>query len=777
MASPITNHYLRRIISQLKQQGVDFTPEDNILNDYDRYAYHLQLVMVNDRDSEDPDVDINLLDHKIRYIVVAESGVTAGFNITDCEIKDTVSHNFRTKNSSSVEVDMTIVEPYNMSLPDKLYEAAKSLAVLNWRLQKMFLILWFDKYDIDGNIVRTNPVVKVYKLTIVEISNTLTAAGTVYKLKFTVVNNLGFTNQYFIIPQSYNITLGNRPPPGGPVQFQPQPNIPPGGPTLPGAGARAAASSGSTVGVFFLLLEQELNKFYVDLRRNTDPDTPAALQAQQVVFYRFQVDADLGLQEIIFRPNVNNRRAGFSQVGNTVEITVGRGISIGNLVDDICASIKKVEWFIPDNQSGIVKVPWIECRVEYIGWDQVLNDYIKRFTFHIGVRETRRPIPTREFGQAFQLIQAWNEARLQAISAENNLRKAYLYFYTGNNTEIINLDVKFSLLHHIPLPLLAQNTVLPSAFSALSASQSQMAAAVGRRAQLQTEQTSIAAQLAELSRTRSQLNPDEYAQRFAALTARFDQIDTELAQLGQVVAGRSLVIYDPETANILQRTVDGSVINYLEQARNLTEPDRQRLEQARAAAAARRRQSVEFAEDITTQALQVSPTNLTYLTDPRDLVNFVRAVPSGSDGQSRQLYSSITTQIYERKQDMVNITMEIRGDPYWLGRSNSERDRELINKEGDITVDVADLSQYATYSQYDNYFLLAFRAGTIPNESTGFMNLKDDVDFFNALYCVIEVTHIFREGKFTQQIQATRDLLSNFGGTAAPAEPQQRLPG
>jgi hypothetical protein len=758
MATPITNHYLRRIIAQLKQKGVDFTPEDNILNDYDRYAYHLQLVMVNDRDSEDPDVDINLLDNKIRYIVIAESGVTAGFNITDCEIKDTVSHNFRTKNSSSVEVDMTIVEPYNMSLPDKLYEAAKSLAVLNWRLQKMFLILWFDKYDIDGNIVRTNPVVKVYKLTIVEISNTLTAAGTIYKLKFTVVNNLGFTNQYFIIPQTYNITLGAS------AELRAG---------LPGS----VASSGTTVGVFFLLLEQELNKFYVDLRRINDPDKPASLQAQQVVFYRFQVDPDLGLQEIIFRPNVNNRRAGFSQVGNTVEISVGRGISIGNLVDDICASIQKVEWFIPDNQSGIVKVPWIECRVEYIGWDQVLNDYIKRFTYHIGVRETRRPIPTREFGQAFQLIQAWNEARLQAISQENNLRKSYLYFYTGNNTEIINLDVKFSLLHHVPLPLLSQQTVLPSAFSALSVSQGQLAAAVGRRAQLQAQQTAINQQLADLARTRSQLDPAEYQRRFQALTTQFDEIQKELDQLGQIVASQSLIIYDPETNNILQRTVDGDVINYLQQVRTLTTPERLRLEQERAAAAARRRQRVEFAEDIATQALQVTPTNVTYLTDPRDLVNFLRAIPSGSDQQARQLYSTITAQIYERKQDMVNITMEIRGDPYWLGRSNSERDRELINKEGDITVDVADLTQYAQYSQYDNYFLLAFRAGTIPNESTGFMDLKDDVDFFNALYCVIEVTHIFRDGKFTQQLQATRDLLSNFGGTTEPVQPPLRFPG
>ena len=119
--------------------------------------------------------------------------------------------------------------------------------------------------------------------------------------------------------------------------------------------------------------------------------------------------------------------------------------------------------------------------------------------------------------------------------------------------------------------------------------------------------------------------------------------------------------------------------------------------------------------------------------------------------------------------------MEIRGDPYWMGWSNLERNERLIgalpagNIVGGQTFKMGPLPE-EVYDPYDGYFLLAFRAGTIPNEQTGFMDLRDDVDFFNALYLVVQVTHIFRDGKFTQRLEATRDSLSNLGGVP-PSQP------
>lgn len=753
MATPlVTNHYLRRILKDLALKGLSFSPEDNVLNYHDRYAYHLQLVMVNDRESEEDEIDTRLLDNDVRFIVVAESGVTAGFNITECEIKDAVSHNFRTKNATSVEVDITIAEPYNMSLPDKMFESSRQLGNLNWRLAPIFLILWFDFYDEEGRIApqSQNTFYKVYKLNIVDLSNTLTAAGTIYRLKAAVNNNMGFKNTFYVLPQTYTITLG-----GGTIS-----TVQAQGAPLP----LQVITGDKTVGEFFQRLENELNQFYIDLRRSQQPQD----QQTQVVVYQFFVQDELKNQKIKFNPRVNNRRASFRQVGDKIEIIAGRGISIGALVDDICASIETVEFFIPDDQSGIVRVPWIECVVKNIGWDYLRNDYIRNLQFFINVKETRRAVPSQDFGRVFQLVNAFHDARLANINNTTIklLRKAYLYFYTGNNTEIINLDVQFNTLHWIPTAL-TENTVLPASFSAARASLSDLQQALNVRQGAQQQWDAVQQQLLAARRQRAgALLADIPAldQQILALQRQLAQIEQQDAAAQRVLAQGSLVVFDPLLAQGLQNLYQpfGQLVAPVTDLR--AQLERERI------AAQRRRAPVEFTEDEYSANNRTMPAQLTYIADPRDLVNTVR--PQNSpDSDVRKMYSSVTQQIYSRMQDMVNITMEIRGDPYWLGASNCERDRQLLSgilgyrgaagTPGTPATPVND--EFAVYQPYDAFFMLAFRAGTIPDENTGFMDLRDDVDFFNALYMMVQVTHIFKDGKFTQKCEATRDPLSNLG--------------
>lgn len=741
MATPlITNHYLRQILKDLAAKGLSFDAEDNVLNYHDRYAYHLQLLMINDRESEQNDIDRRILDKTERYIVIAESGVTAGFNIVDCEIKDAVSHNFRTKNASSVEVDMTIAEPYNMSLPDKMFESSRQLGVLNWRLAPIFLVLYFDYYDEEGKLVPNtdNNFYKVYKLNIVDFENTLTAAGSIYKLKAAVNNNMGFKNNYFILPQSYTITSGPGTPALRPPAFRAN---------LPGAGPGPAPG---TVGDFFEKLQKEINQFYLNLRRSSDPSQ----QQTQVVFYEFFVADPLNEQKIKFNPRINNRRASFRQVGNNIEITVGRGISIGVLVDDICASIENLQFFVPDDSSGIIRVPWIECVVKNIGWDFITNDYVRQFTYHINVKETRRAVPSQEFGRAFQLLPNFHNARLQSISQSTVkvLKKAYLYFYTGNNTEIINLDVKFNHLHVLSLPI-TTNSVLPNAFSAVSTDLGSVVGALTDRQRAATVIPALEAELRRLGDLRARQVGPARAATDAQITTLIEQIREEIEKDNRaraVLASGSVVVFDPDTAQMLEDRY-----GLFGQFTNPVVPLRGQLQREREAGRQRRR-PIEFTEDEFTTVNQLVPSQLTYIRDPRDIINQLRPPNSGDvDSDARKVYATVTQQIYARMQDMVNITMEIRGDPYWLGASNIERDRQL--SEGETLND-----DFAVYQPYDAFFLLAFRAGSIPDEKTGFMDLRDDVDFFNALYIAVQVTHIFREGKFTQRIEATRDPLSNL---------------
>jgi hypothetical protein len=750
MATPlVTNHYLRRILSELALKGLNFSPEDNMLNSHDRYTYHLQLVLVNDREADEDDIDEKLYLNEVRYVVVAESGVTAGFNIIECEIKDAVSHNFRTKNATSVEVDMVIAEPYNMSLPDKIFESSKQLGNLNWRLAPIFLMLWFNYYDADGNIVANaqRKFFKVYKLNIVDLSNTLTAAGTIYRMKAAVNNNMAFKNSFYLLPQTYTIELGS-----GRIGISD-----PGG-VLPG---QNIIDFDKTVGEFFGKLEDELNQFYIDLRSSQRPQD----QQTQVVIYQFFIEEALRNQKIQFSPQINNRRASFRQVGDKVQFIAGKGISIGALVDDVCASIQDITFFIPDDRSGIIKVPWIECVVKNIGWDYIRNDYIRQFQFYIGVKQTRRAIASQEFGRAFQLVNEFHDARLASINTGTVklLKKAYLYFYTGNNTEIINLDVQFNALHWIPLPM-TNETVLPSAFSALRTSLGDLQSALARRQTALQEYDQTQQELLRLRRLRAGAQASDAVvldTQIAAGERRLREIEQEDEAARRALAQGSLVVFDPNVAQTLE-----DAYGSFGQTQSPVTGLREQLQRERDAARTRRRR-VEFSEDEFSSNNRTLPAQLTYIQDTRDIINQLRP-QTATDTDVRKVYASVTQQIYARMQDMVNITMEIRGDPYWLGASNIERDRQLrsyiqqtyFGQQSGVPVYI---DEYAVYQPYDAFFMLAFRAGTIPDENTGFMDLRDDVDFFNALYMMVQVTHIFRDGKFTQRCEATRDLLSNLG--------------
>ena len=140
---------------------------------------------------------------------------------------------------------------------------------------------------------------------------------------------------------------------------------------------------------------------------------------------------------------------------------------------------------------------------------------------------------------------------------------------------------------------------------------------------------------------------------------------------------------------------------------------------------------------------------------------------------------------------LTEIEMNIKGDPYWLGKTNLERTIELdtlinstpeglnANRFGSRT------DNFANYYDYDAHFLLLFRAGQPPDPATGFQNLDlvrnaegavTGSVYFAAVYQTIEVTHVFQNGQFTQKIKAIRDGLINLQGLRSigtPATPEE----
>jgi hypothetical protein len=171
------------------------------------------------------------------------------------------------------------------------------------------------------------------------------------------------------------------------------------------------------------------------------------------------------------------------------------------------------------------------------------------------------------------------------------------------------------------------------------------------------------------------------------------------------------------------------------------------------------------------------------------------APPPAAEGQgfgadrSVVLYGNIMGQIYAKRLDqLLSIEMEIRGDPYWLGLTNIERLKELNTDADESTFGASPTRAnsasppYANYNNYDACFLLMFKSGSQPSDSDGFMHFQDS-NFFNGVYLVLEVTHKFSQGKFTQKLVAQRlptvnlnQILGSSSGSKSSTTPNTTQP-
>ena len=767
--------FLEQIFAPLRQQGIEFSNEPNELNKFDRYSYHLKLSLISDFDSADPKLLERIQKRQVSQVVVAESGVTVGFNLTECEISDALSSNFRNRTSVTTEISMTIVEPYALTLPDKLYTGAVELNIKNWRMGSMILELWFRGYNEAGVHVDTldsKTIYKAYKLQFVEFNSQLTETGSTYRIRAIADGNFGFLNQYYQLPTTFVYDPNQAGRIGTPNP-------------APGAFVPAQSFRAGTVGDFFQYLGQELTDFYVNGRQAYNPgqvvpfgQNPGLLTTLPIIVYKFEVAPILAVEEINFEPQARGRQLSWTQGAGGGMVTVGRGISLTNLLDDVMASLKDDKFFYKDDdQTGKIRIPRIEARVVNIGWDAVLNDYVREITYFIGIRESFRPIPSPEFGNIYQSnIDKLAEERLRGQA--KLVKKIYPYYYTGNNTEILKLDIDFNNLHIIPIPYGNGQNFPPFLLQALNTSLNDLAAArnnfndaqrdmAQRRSTLQALLGAGPMDAPAIMRAERELIEAEDRLRRAA-----DELGRRRGQgIGALVPG-SL------PSNV---TIDPAVQNALDELRT------SRLGQ---------RRFQRFAEDLLIPKPEdVRPGQLTYFTDPRDISNYWTRQQAGGDSAARILYSTILGQIYDRiGSGMTEIEMEIRGDPYWLGQSNLERDEAFEQwspRSGSLSGALAtppprvtpndyfasiqlDDNKYLNATQNDALFVLLFRAGTIPNEKTGYMDLKNNVEWFHALYIALTVTHVFRDGKFTQKIQAIREPINNLqAGRALPVSPQQ----
>ena len=99
----------------------------------------------------------------------------------------------------------------------------------------------------------------------------------------------------------------------------------------------------------------------------------------------------------------------------------------------------------------------------------------------------------------------------------------------------------------------------------------------------------------------------------------------------------------------------------------------------------------------------------------------------------------------ENMADLLNIELEIRGDPYWFGRPRKVSAATSKNIQ----------TAYPDYFKGGCYFLLDTRFGEEYNSDDGLVH-TDQLDMFAGVYMVTTVTSALAGGIFTQYLKAIR---------------------
>jgi len=133
----------------------------------------------------------------------------------------------------------------------------------------------------------------------------------------------------------------------------------------------------------------------------------------------------------------------------------------------------------------------------------------------------------------------------------------------------------------------------------------------------------------------------------------------------------------------------------------------------------------------------------------------------GAESVATRVARTFHDSIINSKVDLVTITFNIMGDPYYLadsgmGNYNSRPGTLNVTQDGQMD-----------YQRSEVDIILNFRTPIDYNEETGLMDFPEDtipVEPFSGLYKVIKVQSRFAGGKFTQELECIRRI--NQEGTS-----------
>lgn len=705
----------------------------NMLNSLRQPAYKFRLFLTTEHDLIVGAKVSNITEmyktlDSIPQVTIAESGVTAGFNIQEVEIDQACGPGFRNRSSSMSSMKMTIVEPLSASMMEAILNASMSLGIQNFAKVWYYVELTFHGYNEDGSINESplkdmnliNGGRWVYQVSISNIAVHMDEGGATYHLTCIPYPMTAFEDDTCgRIPDTINV-------------------------------------SGETIKDFCDDLSKKLTqswsdrylgevyKFNFDIKEiKDDPRDPGTFRLTQT-----ENDPIRNL----------SLTAGDKKVPTA---QISRGLTINDVIIFLFAHCEEAQKMMLDTATAasledgdgpsvnfngkdyrVPIVPYIEPDIKVTGYDPVTGHYMKEITYTIwAYRSYTSNLCVSQFDKIKKDPRVATKIA-QELKDRGYLRKRYEYRFTGLNTEVIRYDLDYNF---------AFSSILPK-LSGWRADANDVSDHEKRNESLSDGASMKKEKNETNAKSAKNLSPAQIQEK---LTQINDKVDSTEDALTKIENNKNAI--NPNT----DKPYTSAERKQLKAQRDKLISERQTLKQGATEArdasnkqAAQRRDEIEKSGMKNVYAEDAQPGKSSYaMTYTQAHDEAAQAAGSGFVGQwhrGASLAGAVMNQLYEPVINaLASISLEIRGDPFWLSYSHLER-RAIIS--GGHTTDSK--SVLPNYLEGDSTMALIFKFPSAIGEY-GELVMRDD-DVFNGLYRVVTVKSVFSGGEFKQTLQAMK---------------------
>ena len=732
----------------------------NPLNDFANYTYHIRLSMTTEIQAYNNINPANPNSDSLNKVIIAESGVTAGFNITSLQTFALAAASNQKRNMwTNTDFKMSITEPLGLTLLDQLYNASRELGVINHLRCPYFLEIWFKGYDEAGNILANNLFYSINRVTIITMDAVSTQVGTMYTL--TMLNDSAWAEMNNVATPPANLTV-----------------------------------EAATLGEFFAGLELKWNNMSTNINQD-------GIKRNN---YKFVIP-NTWKSWTLRNPDIekqNARNAPMQAVTNTstgrTMITISRGQSIESVIDFVVYLCQEAQKWITGETSpapgaaslkgqGMIRYVTVYPKVEIntaTPQDPVTGDYIRNITYLMLPTESVKMYTDMESIKAAQAATT-QQSKFQYLVSNNRLAKKYEYIYTGHNTEVLKFDFKLSRMWQIFQPTWVQSNSYSQythgeVFDTNSIAFQLTKGLLNRTKLSATGVLNILDSIANGTGTNILGGIGNFASNvLEAENKIISQFNTQLTNsLSNLTNGINNI-----NLNIPSTSADTSSLSNGGLSINLNVGDITKSIVATAQSQfinniqknttflTQRQQSLtnKYAEDAQPVQSRKSMLPITGAYDPMPTQQQAQQnsdqnkIPATQDpntyANGTGLVGSIISNIYSGDV-FQSVTITINGDPWWLPVGNMVQNRLAEHLIGSQTfADMQTELEQAVYLSGDNEILFEFRTGVKIDEDTGLaVTDATGADFFTGLYAVNTIRSYFNNGKFTQELFCLKDILA-----------------